>query len=114
MSDETTTDGQQTGHQIAPVVPVSRRETYTPRSPLDELYFADWPHNMEGNRGIHKYDLRHWLVGYAIFHGWEYHPNEDHYSFQLRRGDSAVNVELISGGLHLWDGPEERIVKTGY
>lgn len=100
--------------QTQPVVPVSRRETYTPRSPFDELYFADWPNNAEANPHMHKYDLRHWLVGYAIFHGWTYQPNEDHYSFQLLRDGATVNVELIAGGLHLYDGKNDAVVKTSY
>ena len=100
--------------QITPVVPVTRRETYTPLSPLDELYFADWPHRTDANQNMHKYDLRHWLVGYAIMHGWTYSEKKDFCDFSLRRNGAIVDVLVVQGGLKLSDGTKDRFIKSVY
>ena len=101
--------------QSEPVVPTSRREQYTPLSLIDELYFADWPHRTEQNQNMHKYDLRAWLIGYAIIHRWTYSPHDVcQYKFALRRDGVTVEVELQTGGLRMSDGIKERFIKTVY
>lgn len=49
-------------------------------------------------KNLDKYDLRMWLLGYAVVHGASYEP-VDQLTGLLRRGDESAEIAIVAEGV---------------
>ncbi len=89
------------------------------RPDVNDLFFADFPHEIAGMERMDKYTLRKWLIGHAAMRGWRWSPlGEDGLSGMLCADAIVetleVRVDVVSRGLRLTDcnGGRTEIVET--
>lgn len=80
----------------------------------NDIFFADFPHEVAGGSVISKYTLRTWLIGHAVMRGWNWMQSEGSLAGYLTAGQITVRVEVISGGLRLTEGDREEVVETQF
>jgi len=79
--------------------------------PIFETPTADDVFRCDPPEGLDKYDLKKWLVGQAVTHGWTWR-HASGFTCELRRRGLVVFLVMVPGGLILRCHGRERVFQT--
>ena len=83
---------------------------------FDEILFADYPKGCDQASRLDKYDLRKWLIGHAVLHGWSWEEVQDDdpgkpLAGVFTHGAMVVTMILSRDGIELGHRSQYHIVE---